>query len=93
MVSERQMLANRRNALRSTGPRTAEGKEKVGLNVLEDLKRKSGLIKHNKQDVLFVLFAKRGFTPGLEEAAEEDSKILLFDFNSDTIVPNHRVRS
>ena len=32
MVSERKMLANRRNALRSTGPRSQAGKEKVGLN-------------------------------------------------------------
>jgi len=35
MVSECKMLANRRNALRSTGPRSEAGKEKVGLNAFQ----------------------------------------------------------
>jgi hypothetical protein len=33
--TERQILANRRNALKSTGPRTVEGKGKVSLNALK----------------------------------------------------------
>ena len=34
MVSEKQLEANRQNALQSTGPRTAEGVEAVKLNAL-----------------------------------------------------------
>jgi len=34
MTSEKQIAANRRNAQRSTGPRTPEGKRKVALNAL-----------------------------------------------------------
>src|SRR5277367_4493966 len=32
MISEKQLAANRRNALRSTGPRTEEGKKTAALN-------------------------------------------------------------
>jgi hypothetical protein len=35
MASERQVRANRENALRSTGPRTEEGKAAVGKNALK----------------------------------------------------------
>jgi hypothetical protein len=35
MTSDRQILANRRNALKSTGPRTAAGKGKVRANALK----------------------------------------------------------
>ena len=35
MVTERQILANRLNALRSTGPRTAEGKAVTRANALK----------------------------------------------------------
>lgn len=34
MVSDKQIEANRRNAQKSTGPRTAEGKRKVAMNAL-----------------------------------------------------------
>jgi hypothetical protein len=34
MTSFRQFEANRQNALRSTGPRTAEGKRRSGLNAI-----------------------------------------------------------
>ena len=35
MASDRQTAANRRNAQRSTGPRTEEGKERVSRNPLK----------------------------------------------------------
>src|SRR5262245_53503403 len=35
MTSQRQIEANRRNAQKSTGPRTAEGKKKVRLNAVK----------------------------------------------------------
>ena len=35
MTSERKIEANRRNAQRSTGPKTEEGKDKVRLNALK----------------------------------------------------------
>ncbi|MGA7873178.1 MAG: hypothetical protein WCA22_19995, partial [Candidatus Binatus sp.] len=35
MASVRQIEANRGNALQSTGPRSAEGKSRVGLNALK----------------------------------------------------------
>jgi hypothetical protein len=35
VASERQIAANRRNALQSTGPRTAEGKNRVCANALK----------------------------------------------------------
>jgi len=35
VTSDRQVLANRRNALKSTGPKTAKGKAAVGANALK----------------------------------------------------------
>lgn len=35
MASEKQVLANRKNSLKSTGPKTAEGKAKVSMNALK----------------------------------------------------------
>src|SRR5260370_15181392 len=35
MASEKQRVANRRNAQRSTGPKSAEGKQVVGRNALK----------------------------------------------------------
>jgi hypothetical protein len=35
MASERQLLANRRNALKSTGPKSDEGKQRVSANALK----------------------------------------------------------
>ncbi len=35
MVSEKRLAANRRNALRSTGPRTSEGKARSRLNAIK----------------------------------------------------------
>jgi len=37
MTSEEQVQANRQNALKSTGPRTPEGKEAIRLNALKRL--------------------------------------------------------
>jgi AAA+ ATPase superfamily predicted ATPase len=59
--------------------------EKVGINILKDLQRKAEFIRKEKQDLVFVLFAKSGFTPDLERSAREDKKILLYDFSSDKI--------
>ena len=36
MATEKQIAANRRNAQKSTGPRTEEGKSKTRLNALRD---------------------------------------------------------
>ncbi len=35
MTSDKQIRANRRNALKSTGPKTSEGKSKVKRNALK----------------------------------------------------------
>ncbi len=35
MTSEKQLIANRANALKSTGPRSLQGKQRVGQNALK----------------------------------------------------------
>jgi hypothetical protein len=44
MASEKQILANRRNAQRSTGPRTPEGKAAVSQNALKHGLRARGIL-------------------------------------------------
>ncbi len=41
--------------------------EKVGLNILEDLKRKSTHIDTQGKELCYALFSKNGFTPELEK--------------------------
>src|SRR6187401_2603756 len=58
-VSERRLEANRRNAARSTGPRTPEGKAIVALNALKHgLLSREALIGGESEAEL-VAFAKR----------------------------------
>jgi AAA+ ATPase superfamily predicted ATPase len=58
--------------------------EKVGMNVLQELERKAALIedKNRWKRVYFALFSKSGFTPELEQEANESDKILLYDFST-----------
>ncbi len=58
----------------------------VGLNILEDLKRKSQLVPTEGKEIFFALFSKNGFTPELEQAANESRSILLYDFSRDLVV-------
>lgn len=46
----------------------------VGINVLEDLKQKAGVLIQNNvfQKVQFALFSRSGFTPALEEQANTE---------------------
>lgn len=65
MTTEKQVMANRANALQSTGPRTPEGKAVVRLNAL-----KHGLLT---QEVLLPRERKRDFvkfSDGLREALQ-----------------------
>ena len=58
-VSERRLAANRRNALRSTGPRTPEGKAVVALNALRHgLLSREALVRGESEADL-VAFARR----------------------------------
>src|SRR4051812_48546954 len=57
--SERRLAANRRNAARSTGPRTPEGKAVVALNALKHgLLSREALVRGESEAEL-VAFAKR----------------------------------
>ncbi len=56
--------------------------EKVGINVLEDLKRKSVFIHNEGREFYFALFSKSGFTKELEQRAKETKNILLYDFSN-----------
>lgn len=53
---------------------------KVGLNILDDLKRKAALVDTGNKTLLFALFSKSGFSEELEQAAKETKNILLYDF-------------
>jgi hypothetical protein len=56
MATENQINANRKNALKSTGPRTPEGKETTAQNAIKHgLRAKRNVIKTENQDE-FVLF-------------------------------------
>jgi hypothetical protein len=59
MLSERQLNANRRNALRSTGPRTPEGKTRVSENARRHglLARETVLPDEDRQQYLNLLAA------------------------------------
>jgi len=50
----------------------------LGIGVLNDLKQKAQVLKkeHDIQDVQFMLFARRGFTPELEEIANREGVSL-----------------
>jgi AAA+ ATPase superfamily predicted ATPase len=46
----------------------------IGVNILEDLKHKSGLLLHNIeiQKIHYALFSRSGFTPALQEQARRE---------------------
>lgn len=54
---------------------------RVGGNVLEDLKRKAVLIDAGGRKVSYALFSKNGFSADLERMAKADKDILLYDFS------------
>jgi hypothetical protein len=59
MATENQINANRKNALKSTGPRTAEGKDVSSQNSIKHgLRAKRNVIKTENQDE-FVLFHEK----------------------------------
>jgi AAA+ ATPase superfamily predicted ATPase len=49
--------------------------EKTGMDVLDELKRKAGLIKTS--EVYYFLFSKSGFTDALKEIAAQDGSVRL----------------
>jgi len=53
----------------------------VGINVLEDLRRKAAFIDHEGKELYYAIFAKKGFTSELEEEAKGKKNILLYDFS------------
>ncbi len=81
MTSERQAAANRRNALRSTGPKTPEGKEKAKLNALRHGLRAETLVLPDEDPAEFERFRDALFdelVPGGElEAALVERIVLL----------------
>ena len=50
--------------------------ELVGIEVLDNLVRKSKLINHNKNEI-YVLFSKKGFSETLIEKVKFDKNIKL----------------
>ena len=59
MASERQIRANRENALRSTGPRTEEGKAAVGRNALKHGLLSSQVLLSDEDAEAFTGFRER----------------------------------
>ena len=55
--------------------------EQVGINVLEDLKRKSASVETGGKELYFALFSKQGFTAELGQAAKKEENILLYDMS------------
>jgi len=61
MVSEKQLRANRKNALRSTGPKTQEGKEVIKYNALKhgilskEVVIRSGKLKEDPEEFTLLL--------------------------------------
>ena len=57
--------------------------QELGEGVLAKLKRNAALATRNASDASchFVLFSKKGFTPGLQKVAEIDAQVVLYDLN------------
>ncbi len=51
--------------------------EKLGLSVLEDLRKKADVFNKNRNTTYYVLFSKSGFTDAVIEEAQKDDSILL----------------
>src|SRR3712207_4464181 len=58
-VSERRLEANRRNAARSTGPRTPEGKAVVALNAMKHGLLSREVLTKGESEAELVAFARR----------------------------------
>ena len=70
MASERQIAANRRNAKKSSGPRSADGKARSGRNALfHGLSIASRTIPAFEQDVLLLAGALTPAGENIEDAA------------------------
>jgi len=54
MSSEKRLIANRRNALKSTGPKTPEGKARSRLNALKHGLLAKDVVLHDEKDEDFV---------------------------------------
>jgi hypothetical protein len=88
MATEKQIAANRRNAARSTGPRTTSGKDRSRMNALRhglsyvgcDLSKDS-----IHEDVAYVA-RKRAISEGLRRVRDERSRMVsrLNDISNST---------
>jgi hypothetical protein len=58
-MSERRVAANRRNAMRSTGPRTPEGKAVVALNAMKHGLLSREVLTRGESEADLLAFAKR----------------------------------
>jgi hypothetical protein len=59
MTSPKQIEANRENALKSTGPKTSEGKAVVSLNAVKHGLLSAKVFLPNEDEAAFVDFEKR----------------------------------
>ena len=82
MATEAQIRANRRNALRSTGPRTPEGKARSSRNHLVHGLTATGLLDHESPDLLTAIHEdfRRDFDPqtSVEEVLVERMALAYF---------------
>ncbi len=53
--------------------------EKIDINILEDLKRKSNLFDNKCDRKYYILFSKSGFTEAVKKACETEKNIILVD--------------
>ena len=68
MTSEKQAQANRRNALKSTGPKTPEGKAAVRLNANKHgLRSREVLLPGEDEEALKELDSRPNFHPGCRQ--------------------------
>ena len=75
MPSRRQIDANRRNARKSTGPRTENGKRKVALNALKHGLLSQHVVLPNEDESEFIDFSRR-LTSTLRPAGELEEMLV-----------------
>jgi uncharacterized protein len=54
---------------------------KVGLNILEDLQRKSSFIETGGREQFYAIFSKNGFTKELKQLAGKEKHLFLYDIS------------
>ena len=81
MVSEAKLAANRRNALRSTGPRTPEGKARSASNSATHNLRSRKPLELTPEDHGAIAQISRHFRPGACPQTPADEAVLL-DFGT-----------